>query len=263
MKRIKIQSVSDIITNSSSEVFVKKIDEFGILDEILEAVGVKEDYIYFRTEEDIENWFMSIKDEDIYWDGENYEILEEAGVYADICEERYDETTDEFVKKLSKEEQWEIAKGRLICFLLGNAVSYCDRDEYYRIFVEDPNDTILNIIYKHYKENPATFSFEDRFTDWFGNTVNVDDFVMTTNDLKITGKNKDKYASTYLIAKIKSFDFLQDGSYTVTYDTNDGEFTENFRGTRIDRFIKYIPQEFYGAHFWDKNTKGLNDIITF
>lgn len=233
------------------------------MDEILEAVGVKEDFIYFRTEEDIENWFMSIKDEDIYWDGENYEILEEAGVYADICEERYDETTDEFVKKLSKEEQWEIAKGRLICFLLGNAVSYCDRDEYYRIFVEDPNDTILNIIYKHYKENPATFSFEDRFTDWFGNTVNVDDFVMTTNDLKITGKNKDKYASTYLIAKIKSFDFLQDGSYTVTYDTNDGEFTENFRGTRIDRFIKYIPQEFYGTHFWNENTKGLNDIITF
>lgn len=263
MKRIKIQSVSDIITNSSSEVFVKKIDEFGILDEILEAVGVKDDFIYFRTEEDIENWFMSIKDEDIYWDGENYEILEEAGVYGDICEERYDETTDEFVKKLSKEEQWEIAKGRLICFLLGNAVSYCDRDEYYRIFVKDPNDTILNIIYKHYKENPATFSFEDRFTDWFGNTVNVDDFVMTTNDLKIKGENKDKYASTYLIAKIKSFDLLQDGSYTVTYDTNDGEFTENFRGTRIDRFIKYIPQEFYGAHFWDKNTKGLNDIITF
>ena len=263
MKRIKVQSVSDIITNSSSEVFVKKIDEFGILDEILEAVGVKDDFIYFRTEEDIENWFMSIKDEDIYWDGENYEILEEAGVYGDICEERYDETTDEFVKKLSKEEQWEIAKGRLICFLLGNAVSYCDRDEYYRIFVEDPNDTILNIIYKHYKENPATFSFEDRLTDWFGNTVNVDDFVMTTNDLKIKGENKDKYASTYLIAKIKSFDLLQDGSYTVTYDTNDGEFTENFRGTRIDRFIKYIPQEFYGAHFWDKNTKGLNDIITF
>ena len=45
MKRIKIQSVSDIITNSSSEVFVKKIDEFGILDEILEAVGVKDDFI--------------------------------------------------------------------------------------------------------------------------------------------------------------------------------------------------------------------------
>lgn len=263
MKRIKIQSVSDIITNSSSEVFVKKIDEFGILDEILEAVGVKEDFLYFRTEEDIENWFMSIKDEDIFWDGENYEILEEAGVCADICEEQYDETTGEFVKKLSKAEQWEIAKERLICFLLGNAVSYCDRDEYYRIFVEDPNDTILNIIYKHYKENPASFSFEDRFTDWFGNTVNVDDFVMTTNDLKIKGENKDKYASTYLIAKIKSFDLLQDGSYTVTYDTNDGEFTENFRGTRIDRFIKYIPQEFYGAHFWDKNTKGLNDIITF
>lgn len=263
MKRIKIQSVSDIITNSSSEVFVKKIDEFGILDEILEAVGVKDDFLYFRTEEDIENWFMSIKDEDIFWDGENYEILEEAGVCADICEEKYDETTGEFVKKLSKEEQWEIAKGRLICFLLGNAVSYCDRDEYYRIFVEDPNDTILNIIYKHYKENPATFSFEDRFTDWFGNTVNVDDFVMTTNDLKIKGENKDKYASTYLIAKIKSFDLLQDGSYTVTYDTNDGEFTENFRGTRIDRFIKYIPQEFYGAHFWDNNAKGIRDKITF
>ena len=206
---------------------------------------------------------MSIKDEDLFWDGENYEILEEAGVYADISAERYDETTGEFVKILSREEQWEIAKGRLISFLLGNAVSYGDRDEYYRIFVEDPNDTILNIIYKHYKENPETFSFEDRFTDWFGNTVNVGDFVMTTNDLKIKGKNKDKYASTYLIAKIKSFDFLQDGSYTVTYDTNDGEFTENFRGGRIDRFIKYIPQEFYGAQFWDNNTKGLREKISF
>ncbi len=263
MKRIKIQSISDIITNSSSEVFVKKIDEFGILDEILEAVGLKEDYIYFRTEDDIKNWFMSIKDEDLFWDGENYEILEEADVYADISAEKFDEATGEFVKILSKEEQWEIAKERLISFLLGNAVSYSDRDEYYRIFVEDPNDTILNIIYKHYKENPETFSFEDMFTDWFGNTVNVGDFVMTTNDLKIKGKNKDKYASVYLIAKIKSFDFLPDGSYTVTYDTNDGEFTEKFNGTRIDKFIKYIPQEFFGTRFWDENTKGLKHKITF
>ncbi len=261
MKQIKIQSVSDIITNSSSEVFVKKIDEFGILDEILEAVGVKDDFIYFRTEEDIENWFMSIKDEDIYWDGENYEILEEAGVYEDICVEEYDETTGEFVKKLSKEEQWEIAKGRLICCLLGNAVCYGDRDEYYRIFVQDPNDTILNIIYKHYKENPATFSFEDRFTDWFGNTININDFVMTTTDLNI--KSTNKYASIYSIAKIKSFDFLPDGSYTVTYDTNDGEFTKKFNGTRIDRFIKYIPQEFYATQFWNENTKGLRQKITF
>ena len=263
MKKIKIQSISDIITNSSSEVFVKKIDEFGILDEILEAVGVKDDFLYFRTEEDIENWFMSLKDDEIFWDGENYEILEEAGVYSDICEEQYDEITGEFVKKLSKEEQWKIAKGRLICFLLGNAVCYGDRDEYYRIFVEDPNDTILNIIYKHYKENPETFSFEDRFTDWFGNTVNVGDFVMTVNELKLKAKNKDKYASTYLIAKIKSFDLLPDGSYTVTYDTNDGEFNKRFHSTRIDRFIKYIPQEFYGAQFWDENTKGLREKITF
>lgn len=261
MKRIKIQSVSDIITNSSSEVFVKKIDEFGILDEVLEAVGVKKDFTYFRTEKDIENWFMSIKDEDIYWDGEIYEILEEAGVYGDICEEKFNVETGEFDKVLSKEEQWEIAKGRLICFLLGNAVCYGDRDEYYRIFVEDPNDTILNIIYKHYKENPATFSFEDRFTDWFGNTVNVGDFVMTTTDLNI--KSKNKYASIYSIAKIKSFDFLPDGSYTVTYDTNDGEFTKKFNCTRIDRFIKYIPQEFYGKQFWGENTKGLQHKITF
>lgn len=261
MKRIKIQSISDIITNSSSEVFVKKIDEFGILDEILEAVGFKEYFTYFRTEEDIKNWFMSIKDDELFWDDENYQILEEAGVYADISADRYDETTGEFVKILSKEEQWEIAKGRLICFLLGNAVSYCDRDDYYQVFIQDPNDTILNIIYKHYKENPATFSFEDRFVDWFGSTVNVGDFVMTTTDLKI--KSKNKYASIYSIAKIKSFEFLPDGSYKVTYETNDGEFTKKFNGTRIDRFIKYIPQEFYGTQFWDNNTKGLQHKITF
>jgi hypothetical protein len=261
MKQIKVQSISDIITNSSSEVFVKKIDEFGILDEILEAVGFKEYFTYFRTEEDIKNWFMSIKDDELFWDDENYQILEEVGVYEDISADRYDETTGEFVKILSKEEQWEIAKGRLICFLLGNAVCYGDRDEYYQVFIQDPNDTILNIIYKHYKENPATFSFEDRFVDWFGNTVNVDDFVMTTTDLKT--KSKDKYASIYSIAKIKSFDFLPDGSYTVTYDTNDGEFTKKFNGTRIDRFIKYIPQEFYGTQFWDENTKGIRQKITF
>ena len=261
MKQIKIQSISDIITNSSSEVFVKKIDEFGILDEILEAVGLKEDFTYFRTEEDIKNWFMSIKDEDIFWDGEIYEILEEAGVYGNICEEKFNAETGEFDKVLSREEQWEIVKGRLICFLLGNAVCYGDRDEYYQVFIQDPNDTILNIIYKHYKENPATFSFEDRFVDWFGNTVNIGDFVMTTTDLNI--KSKNKYASIYSIAKIKSFDFLPDGSYTVTYDTNDGEFTKKFNGTRIDRFIKYIPQEFYGTQFWDENTKGIRQKITF
>jgi hypothetical protein len=261
MKQIKVQSVSDIITNSSSEVFVKKIDEFGILDEILEAVGFKEYFTYFRTEEDIKNWFMSIKDDELFWDDENYQILEEAGVYGDICEEKFNAETGEFDKVLSREEQWEIVKGRLICFLLGNAVCYGDRDEYYQVFIQDPNDTILNIIYKHYKENPATFSFEDRFVDWFGNTVNVGDFVMTTTDLKT--KSKDKYASIYSIAKIKSFDFLPDGSYTVTYDTNDGEFTKKFNGTRIDRFIKYIPQEFYGTQFWDENTKGIRQKITY
>ena len=42
MKLIKIQSVSDIITNSSSEVFIEKIDSFGILDEILECIGMKD-----------------------------------------------------------------------------------------------------------------------------------------------------------------------------------------------------------------------------
>lgn len=254
MKLIKIQSVNDIITNSSSEVFVKKIDEFGILDEILEAVGIKEDFIYFRTEDDIKNWFMSIKDEDIFWDGENYEILEEAGVYADISAEKFDETTGEFVKKLSKEEQWEIAKGRLICFLLGNAVCYGDRDEYYRIFVQDPNDTILNIIYKHYKENPATFSFEDRFTDWFGSILNVGDVVVVPNDFEDLNVT---YKSPYAICKIKEFDLLEDGSFNVTINTHCGERIENFKGHIIQRFIKYIPKEFYGMKFWDENIKGL------
>ena len=261
MKLIKIQSVSDIITNSSSEVFIEKIDSFGILDEILECLDMKDHYTYFCTEEDIKNWFYGIKEEDLWWESDEQAILEEAEVYYDTFGfEKYNEDGEEI--HLSRDEMWDNAKDKLIKYLLGNAVCFWDRDDMYDLWVHKKSDEIRQIRYKHYKENPETYSFEDRFVDWFGNILNIDDVVVVPNDFEDENLDE-KYRSPYAICKIKAFDLLEDGSFNVTLSTHRGDRIEHFTGHIIERFIKFIPKEFYGMKFWDENTKGLKTEVKF
>ena len=261
MKLIKIQSVSDIITNSSSEVFIEKIDSFGILDEILECIGMKDHYTYFRTEKDIKNWFYGIKEEDLWWESDEQAILEEAEVYdVTFGFEKYDDHGEEI--HLSRDEMWNNAKDKLVKYLLGNAVCFWDRDDMYNLWTNANVEEIRQIRYKHYKENPKTFSFEDRFVDWFGNILNIGDVVVIPNDFE-DEKLDVKYKSPYAICQIKEFDLLEDGSFNVTLKTHRGERIENFQGHIIERFIKFIPKEFYGMKFWDENTKELKTELKF
>ena len=112
------------------------------------------------------------------------------------------------------------------------------------------------------KENPETFSFEDRFVDWFGNILNIGDVVVVPNDFEDENLDE-KYRSPYAICKIKEFDLLEDGSFNVAISTHRGDRIEHFTGHIIQRFIKFIPKEFYGMKFWDENTKGLKTELKF
>lgn len=112
---VEIQSVSDIITNSSSEVFITN-NKRDI--EILDKAGIT--YVKFDTEEDIRNYLFS---EDSY----NLEDLDEFVNYNPFG--NYFEL-EELLKIHTKDEIWEFFKPLYTC-LLGNVYVNVDRDFYY------------------------------------------------------------------------------------------------------------------------------------
>lgn len=112
---IEIQSVSDIITNSSSEVFLT--DSKPTI-ELLDRAGIE--YVKFDTEEDIKNYIFS----------ESYYLY----ALDDILDYNPYSTEweiEELLKYHTKEEIWEFYKP---CYqeLLGKAFVNVDRDYYYR-----------------------------------------------------------------------------------------------------------------------------------
>lgn len=112
---VEIQSVSDIITNSSSEVFLT--DSKPTI-ELLDRAGIE--YVKFDTEEDIKNYILQ-NDYNAY-------LLDEVLEYNPYSTEWEIET---LLKYHTKEEIWEFYKP---CYkeLLGKAFVNVDRDYYYR-----------------------------------------------------------------------------------------------------------------------------------
>lgn len=113
---VNIQSISDLITNSSSEVFVT--DSLSKI-ELLDKAGIE--YIRFNTEEDIKNYILSNYD-----DGVN--DLDEVIDYNPYSEYW---AIQELLNYHTKEEIWEFYKP---CYieLLGKVFVNVDRDYYYR-----------------------------------------------------------------------------------------------------------------------------------
>lgn len=113
---VDIQSVNDIITNSSSEVFLT--DSKSKI-ELLDKAGIE--YIKFDTEEDIKNYVLS---EDNYYLAELDEIVERnpLGDYFFI---------KDLLKYHTEDEIWEFYKPFYLV-LLGKAYVNVDRDYYYR-----------------------------------------------------------------------------------------------------------------------------------
>lgn len=113
---VDIQSVNDIITNSSSEVFLT--DSKSKI-ELLDKAGIE--YIKFDTEEDIKNYVLS---EDNYYLAELDEIVERnpLGDYFLI---------KDLLKYHTEDEIWEFYKPFYLV-LLGKAYVNVDRDYYYR-----------------------------------------------------------------------------------------------------------------------------------
>lgn len=113
---VDIQSVNDIITNSSSEVFLT--DSKSKI-ELLDKAGIE--YIKFDTEEDIKNYVLS---EDNYYLAELDEIVERnpLGDYFFI---------KDLLKYHTENEIWEFYKPFYLV-LLGKAYVNVDRDYYYR-----------------------------------------------------------------------------------------------------------------------------------
>lgn len=112
---ISIQSISDIITNSSSEVFLT--DSKPTI-ELLDKAGI--DYFRFDTEEDIKNFVFGEYSYQLY---EMNEVLDYNPFYEDW-------NIEELLKYHTKEEIWEFYKP---CYreLLGKVFVNVDRDYYY------------------------------------------------------------------------------------------------------------------------------------
>lgn len=111
---IEIQSVSDIITNSSSEVFLT--DSKPTI-EFLDKAGIY--YRKFDTEEDIKNYIFS----------ESYYLyrLDDVLDYNPLSD---DWAIEALLKRRTKEEIWEFYKPWYM-ELLGKVFVNVDRDYYY------------------------------------------------------------------------------------------------------------------------------------
>lgn len=112
---IEIQSVSDIITNSSSEVFITN-NKRDI--EILDQAGIS--YVEFYTEEDIKNYLF----------GEDSYCLDDLDEFVDYNPFGNYWELEELLKIHTKDEIWEFFKPLYMC-LLGNVYVNVDRDFYY------------------------------------------------------------------------------------------------------------------------------------
>lgn len=111
MSLIPIQSVSDIITNSSTEVFVADITD--VLLENIKEFSDKRDVILFKTYDDIFNYLesQSFYADDLeeylrkYWENQNF-----CFDYGSVFLDQY--TIDFFVEKVGKtiEQVWDFYK---------------------------------------------------------------------------------------------------------------------------------------------------------
>lgn len=113
---VSVQSINDLITNSSSEVFLTD-SESKI--ELLDKAGVE--YIKFDTEEDIKNYLFS---EDSYCLNDLDEFVN-YNPFGNCWE------LEELLKIHTKDEIWDFFKPLYMC-LLGNVYVNVDRDYYYR-----------------------------------------------------------------------------------------------------------------------------------
>lgn len=113
---ISIQSASDIITNSSSEVFLT--DSKPTI-EFLDKAGIE--YVKFDTEEDIKNYLFSL--DDYYLD--KLDELVERNPLGDYY------LIEDLLKYHTKDEIWEFYKPFYLNFL-GKAYVNVDRNYYYR-----------------------------------------------------------------------------------------------------------------------------------
>lgn len=112
---IEIQSVSDIITNSSSEVFLT--DSKPTI-ELLDRAEIE--YVKFDTEEDIKNYIFS-----------GSYCLYDLDDVLDYNPLSYDHSLEELLEYHTKEEIWEFFKPWYKA-LLGKVFVNVDRDYYYR-----------------------------------------------------------------------------------------------------------------------------------
>lgn len=121
----RIQSFSDIVTNSSSEVFVKNYSEE--LEKYLKAINVH--FEYFKTEEDLKKFiFEDVTDGESYSScnaSELYEVLETSNPFSDSY------LIEDLLRYHTVDEIWDFFKP-LYSSLIGQIFVDVDRDYLYR-----------------------------------------------------------------------------------------------------------------------------------
>lgn len=123
---MKIRSITDVITNSSTEVFCYRIDD-PVYQEIQKAIPWL-DWDEFKTEDDIKKLVMDPDYWGMYW----YDHVqcdhgpEEAKPFYDIMANY--EFKEAIEGKKSPDEIWEFVKGFYLDGLLGKAISSIEND---------------------------------------------------------------------------------------------------------------------------------------
>lgn len=143
---MKIKSITDVITNSSTEVFCYRIDdpEYKEIQKAIPWLNWHE----FKTEEDIKNFVMDPNYYEIPWNSYSVQVdhgPEEAVPSCDIMS--IWEFRENIKDKKTPDEIWEFIKSFYVEALLGKAVSYFANDGVSSSLYQNVSD-FLDLKYK-------------------------------------------------------------------------------------------------------------------
>lgn len=296
MKKIfKIQSVSDIITNSSSEVYIEKIDDYGLLDKVLDTMGIKSYYTYFKSEDDIKKWFINVITNN--WD--------ELELYEDVFIQNKEMSNGNiypynislnYLRSLCDEPSISIAIDYLyekrdidstfiptfnddeISNVLSNWKKKTPEDlwEMHKEFFMDKllgyavanidRDVMFELNEKYNKEiNKIHYDdslvhpidTKDKFYDLYHNIININDCVL----MPVINKHN---TIEICMAKLNDIKLREDGKYDITFEIY-GYDTPKILTIQSDKWItniiKKIPNEIFGTVMHTPDITN-NDIFT-
>lgn len=248
---IKIQSISDIITNSSSEVYLMDLNSvFDI--EYFKLIGLYDKFTLFKEEKEVEDYFKKVvlnRYEDrlnLFGGGGNGgdPIFNGSLSLSAICYCLDTEKDSDCPKerRLTLDELWIKYRPEILEKLLGYGFIYYDRDYWFELTEKYAKEE-HKLRYHLVKEGKMSIKDDIEFRDRFGNVLKLGRvvFMLALENNKPTVK----------IAQATDAEILEDGGYNVIFTIiKDGELTNEVEKifiksiyySRIDTIFTHTPE---------------------